>query len=194
MCGFYFPNFSIIFLAFRPKKIQQKRQPRKNIEDDDGDDSDSSVENYLVNPNEIDLASDFFDPNKIVEKNVPQFDCNVGLNLSDSEEEIFQPVPSTSQAGAVKLLDFNAHDNFHKELENAKEQLQNFKSTNFGQEEIGDVTKLLAIGEPSLVAKKSSQSKRKKVFSSSDESDFEEVEEGKFSSVIKSKSVSSLIS
>lgn len=123
------------------------------------------------------MASDFFDPNKIVASNVPKFDCNVGLNLTDSEEEIFEAVPSTSQT--VKLMDFDAHENFNKNLENAKEQLRNFTSTNFGQDNSNfNVTQLLAIGEPSLVAKKSSKSKRKDV--SSDESDFEEVEDRKY--------------
>lgn len=168
----------IVFLS-RIKKTKQKRSNRKNTEDED--DSDSSVEKYLVNPNEIDLASDFFNPNKIVAaSNVPDFDCNVGLNLSDSEEEIFEDVPSTSRDAAAKLLDFNTHENFNKDLENAKEHLRNFKSTNFGQDNCEvDVTKLLAIGEPSLAVKKSSKKKRKQVSISSDESDFEEVEEGK---------------
>lgn len=128
------------------------------------------------------MASDFFDPNKIVATNVPKFDCNVGLSLTDSEEEIFEAVPSTSQD--VKLMDFNAHENFNKNLENAKEQLRNFTSTNFGQENSTDnVTQLLAIGEPSLVAKKSSKSKKSKTKRkdvSSDESDFEEVEDRKY--------------
>lgn len=143
------------------------------------DDSDSSVENYLVNPNELDLASDFFNPDKAVASNVPNFDCNVGVSLSDSdEEETFEAVPSTS-AAAAKFMDFDSHHSFQRNLENAKEQLRNFKSKDFGQDNCDvDVNKLLAIGEPSLVAKKSTKSKRKEVMSSSDESDFEEVEEG----------------
>lgn len=165
----------ILLFFHRIKNIKRKRTARKNTEDDD--DSDSSVENYLLNPNEIDLGSEFFNPNKVVASNVPQFDCNVGLNLTDdSEEEVFEAVPSTSQDAVV--VDFNAHENFNKNLENAKEQLRNFKSTNFGHDNsVVDVKQLLEIGEPSLVAKKSLKSKRKDVVSS-DESDFEEVEEG----------------
>lgn len=160
-------------------KTKQKQSTRKDTVDDD--DSDSSVENYLVNPEEIDLASDFFNPNKSVASNVPEFDCNVGLNnLSDSEEEIFEAVPSTSRDAAAKLMNFNAHENFNEGLKNAKEHLRNFKSTNFGLDNSEvDVTKLLAMGEASLAAAKSTKSKRKKVANSSDESDFEEVAEGR---------------
>lgn len=163
----------MVLLSYRTKK---KLVSRKIYQDED--DSDSSVENYLVNPNEIDFSSDFFNPNKISQSNVPTFDCNIGLNLSDSDE-VFEGVPSTSRDAATKLLDFNHHANFNKQLERNKEHLRNLQSTNFGQENCeNDVSKLLAIGEPSLANSKPLKSKRKQALESSDESDFEEVIEG----------------
>lgn len=155
--------------------MKKKANSRRIHQDDD---SDSSVENYLVNPNEIDLASDFFNPNKIHQSNVPNFDCNVGLNLSDSDEEVFGELPSTSQDATTKL-DFMHHANFNKQLERDKEQLRNLQSTNFGQDNCeNDVSKLLAMGEPSLAASKSLKSKNSQHLEDSDESDFEEVIEG----------------
>lgn len=104
----------------------------------------------------------------------------MGLKLSDSDEEVFEAVPSTSQAAGVKFMefkDFDAEQSRKKQLQDALETLAKLKANNFG---LGDSVKnLLEIGEPSLAAKESSESKRKEVMDSSDESDFEDVEESK---------------
>lgn len=48
--------------------------------------SESSVEDYLVNPADIDLRSSFFMANKEKSPAPPQFDCNAGItNLSGSD-------------------------------------------------------------------------------------------------------------
>ncbi|XP_037044546.1 DNA repair protein complementing XP-C cells homolog isoform X5 [Bradysia coprophila] len=154
----------------RIKKGKPNSATRKDTEDDD--DSDSSVENYLVNPNEIDLSSDFFDPNKKVVLDAPKFDCNVGLKLSDSEEEVFEAVPSTSR----ELYNFSPLKNAQEQMKKVIQDLENFQANNYG---LGNAMKYLAMGEPLLATKKSSQPKHKDISNSSDESDFEEVEEGK---------------
>ncbi|ETN59946.1 DNA repair protein xp-c / rad4 [Anopheles darlingi] len=68
----------------------------------DGDeDSESSGDDYLVNPSELDLSSDFFRPTK-QEREQRQavdlfFDCNAGVELTDSEDEGSDCVPSGSK-------------------------------------------------------------------------------------------------
>lgn len=170
------------FYDSRKAKGKRKVATRKNTEDDD--DSDSSVDNYLVNPNDIDLSSDFFNPTKkTVVPDAPKFDCNVGLKLSDSEEEIFEAVPSTSQAAYVELADFEADQRRQKAIREMVENLKQFEADNYGFGNSEMVRKVLGLGEPALAATKSPQSKRKERLSSSDESDFEEVEESKWFNV-----------
>ncbi|KAM8711517.1 hypothetical protein ACLKA7_000632 [Drosophila subpalustris] len=74
--------------------------------------SESSVEDYLVNPADLDLRSSFFTATK--EKSpAPQFDCNAGIgNLSDSENG------SGSEDNNDSSLEDKAFD-FRDLLENA---------------------------------------------------------------------------
>uniref|UniRef100_A0A182XGG7 Rad4 beta-hairpin domain-containing protein n=1 Tax=Anopheles quadriannulatus TaxID=34691 RepID=A0A182XGG7_ANOQN len=56
-----------------------------------GDESESSGDDYLVDPSELDLNSDFFRPSEQEQEQRHAvnlyFDCNAGVELTDSEEE-----------------------------------------------------------------------------------------------------------
>lgn len=171
---------------FKPTGMAKAIAKRLNLVE--SGDSDSSCDDYLVNPNEIDLNSDFFAAGTSKQhgsanfkEEPPKFDCNIGV-LSDSDDDENDNIneePCTSS----KLLDFQGHQSFNKNLENVKEMLNNFKSSQFGREEHDvDITKLLAIGESSTkqTPVKESSAKMRKLKSTQaneSDSDWEEVGE-----------------
>uniref|UniRef100_A0A182K5T0 Rad4 beta-hairpin domain-containing protein n=1 Tax=Anopheles christyi TaxID=43041 RepID=A0A182K5T0_9DIPT len=69
----------------------KRTKPNSSAGEGVGDESDSSGDDYLVDPSELDLNSDFFRPS---EQETEQrqavnlyFDCNAGVELTDSEED-----------------------------------------------------------------------------------------------------------
>lgn len=168
-------------------------------------DSESSEDEGLVNPNEIDFNSEFFDvkTNKTQSQQadvVPTFDCNAGMNLSDSSDEdnedFAEVAPETSATGSAKkpsivdqinkkssseMHDFSSLQTFAKNLESAKAHLAKLNekegSTSKANADESDITKLLSLGEGG--GKVSSPSSRKRKHKDerqhSDDSDWENV-------------------
>lgn len=152
------------------------------------DESDSSSDDdNFVNPNELDLASDFFNKNQKTKNadEAPVFDCNAGMNLTDSSDGGSDD--DDDDNGSAKKVDLNRFTELHANLERAKAQLAktNFQPTVEEQKEAShiDVTALLSLGEGTSGQKHSSKQKKmksnkkvEKEFIDSDESDWEEVE------------------
>lgn len=166
-------------------------------------DSESSGDEGLVNPNEIDFNSEFFNVKANDQENQPQtsapvFDCNAGVNLSDSsdsDDEDFSEVPAQSKTDSPKkssvinkintkstkeMHDFSSLHSFAKNLESAKNQLQKLKQKEANAAKLNtdesDVTKLLSLGEgPSTSAGASRKRKHKDGGQHSDDSDWENV-------------------
>ncbi|KAL9915199.1 DNA repair protein complementing XP-C cells homolog isoform 1-T1 [Glossina fuscipes fuscipes] len=74
-------------------KMPNESNVRQENNENDGSSSDGSIYNYLVNPNEIDLQSSFFNKKSSeVRKSsspTPVFNCNAGLaDLTDSESDL----------------------------------------------------------------------------------------------------------
>lgn len=177
----------------------------------DSQDSDSSGDDYLVKPHEIDLKSNFFDV-KSTEKTdePPNFDCNAGMQLTDSEiedEDFIEPkkepdvknddeeLEDTDKKNSMiskinqessSRVNFNQLHQYTKDLERAKEQLKNMKSDTFKDDSNIDVSKLLAMGEGSVKVASSPKTvpvKRKRAGQESD-SDWEEVQ-GKVKRIVR---------
>lgn len=154
-------------------KYQGKKSITSSQEDDD---SDGSGDDYLIKPNNLDLKSSFFDVTQMSkttsEDKVPEFDCNAGMNLSDSEddEEEIKPTTLASQmieedeevktnskgsssliAGINKnsagQIDFHKLIQYNREATEAEEKLKNIKAATFKNEDNLNVSKLLAMGE-----------------------------------------------
>ncbi|XP_062563981.1 DNA repair protein complementing XP-C cells homolog [Armigeres subalbatus] len=90
------------------RKLEIKKEP---------DDDDSSGDDYLVDPEKLDLNSDFFLPKgdfekKQLESPAIQFDCNAGLEMDDSEEEVDDDEKSLS---TIKLEE-ESNGDFNKKL------------------------------------------------------------------------------
>lgn len=118
-------------------------------------DSESSDDDGLVNPNELDFSSEFFDVKKVAnrsneqESGAPSFDCNAGMKLSDSsdgddDDNEFTEV-ATDAAGTAtskkpsiidqinkksghEMHDFSSLESFAKNLESAKAQMEKLKA------------------------------------------------------------------
>ncbi|XP_067631906.1 DNA repair protein complementing XP-C cells homolog isoform X3 [Eurosta solidaginis] len=126
--------------------------------------SESSVDDYLVNPEDIDFQSSFFNVRNSEDKTTaltkpPVFDCNAGVGkLSDSGSEDNES--STEEQGNAKSFDFaNLLDNVNS-LERAKDTIakraaakeqENTKITGRSGNKCNtttmDVNTLLALGE-----------------------------------------------
>uniref|UniRef100_A0A8W7Q262 Rad4 beta-hairpin domain-containing protein n=1 Tax=Anopheles coluzzii TaxID=1518534 RepID=A0A8W7Q262_ANOCL len=69
----------------------KRTKPNSAPGDGTGDESESSGDDYLVDPSELDLNSDFFRPSEQEKEQRHAvnlyFDCNAGVELTDSEEE-----------------------------------------------------------------------------------------------------------
>ncbi|KXJ79455.1 hypothetical protein RP20_CCG000929 [Aedes albopictus] len=83
-----------LYRKYRPDLAggSKKEEKRKvEVKREKSEDDDSSGDDYLVDPNELDLNSEFFQTSmeQEVKKAEPaiEFDCNVGLEMEDSEEE-----------------------------------------------------------------------------------------------------------
>lgn len=87
--------------------------------------SESSVEDYLVNPADIDLRSSFFMANKEKSPAPPQFDCNAGItNLSGSDSGSGSEDNNDSSLGDDnKAFDFRGLLENANSLERTKEAL-----------------------------------------------------------------------
>lgn len=161
----------------------------KKVKLPNADDSDSSGDDYMVDPNNIDLNSDFFAPSTSkasATEQPPTFECNIGMNLSDSEEE--SDANETENEAVASALNFNTHEKFNRNLDAAKIYLSNFDAKDYGKDDnsLFDVTKLLAMGESS--SSKSTEAivtnKKRKKRSADSDSDFEEVAENKIEDVV----------
>lgn len=157
-------------------------------------DSESS-DDGLVNPDDIDLNSDFFAVKKTSNGNqqpcAPTFDCNAGMQLSDSsDDDELREVPDDSAAtkkpsvvdrinkkSSKEMHDFSSLQSFAKNLESAKAHLALLKEkeakSGKNQADESDITKLLSLGEG--VALTSISSRKRKHGRHSDDSDWENV-------------------
>lgn len=167
-------------------------------------DSDSSDDEGLVNPKELDFNSKFFDvkANKVdnqAEPSAPVFDCNAGMNLSDSSDdddgefaEVDADETDSSKKPSIinkinskssnEMHDFSSLQNFAKNLESAKAQLEKLKekdagaSTSKSAADESDITKLLSLGEGgATTASATGRKRRHKDGQHSDDSDWENV-------------------
>lgn len=159
-------------------------------------DSDSSDDEGLVNPNEIDYNSKFFDVNKDNENGeaAPVFDCNAGMNLSDSSgDEDLEDVPNDEEMSeenkktasiinkinkksSNEVHDFKNLREFAQNLETAKAHLAKLKNKETTAHKLNDdmdVTQLLSMGESASAAP--SQKRKRKDDAQSDDSDWENV-------------------
>lgn len=118
-------------------------------------DSDSSDDDGLVNPNELDFSSEFFDVKKVANRSnelepisAPAFDCNAGVKLSDSsdddDDDNFTEVAADAADTATpkkpsiidqinsksghEMHDFSSLQSFAKNLESAKAQMEKLKA------------------------------------------------------------------
>ncbi|XP_055918743.1 DNA repair protein complementing XP-C cells homolog [Eupeodes corollae] len=144
-------------------------------------DSESSGDDYLVNPDEIDLKSSFFDVKPSTSTSnenpdgVPKFDCNAGMQLSDSEEneddddetessKDMTITNSLKSATATKPVDLGYLQDFAKNMEKAKVQYKKHKERSLLQEQdakVDDVSSLLAMGEGTSTTATTSTKKTK---------------------------------
>lgn len=154
----------------------------KAIQDSD---SSSSDEEHFVNPNELDLNSEFFGNTGSVDQDeAPNFDCNAGICSNDSSDEDDEN-DKTSQVKARNASDLNRFHEFNENLVRAKSQLTKTKFTPTDINKVpatSDITTLLSMGEtgtfpPSKPIKSKNRKKRQeKDDNDSDDLDWEEVE------------------
>lgn len=160
-------------------------------------DSESSDEDGLVDPNEIDFSSTFFNAKANNQADgAPVFDCNAGVNLTDSsdgdEDESLEEVEDKpkgksslidkiNKKSSTEVHDFKNLQEFAKNLESAKAQLSKLKEKESAaaskvNDDI-DVTKLLSMGEGTSAAAAGTPSSRKRKHDNqmSDDSDWENV-------------------
>lgn len=141
-------------------------------------DSESSSDDYLIDSRTLDLKSKFFDvagPSTASTSSVPNFDCNVGLNLTDSDDDDeFEAVNEPAVKPTAVNLSRNV--NFNEDLEKAKKYLENFRSNSTVKNDQNlDVTKLLAIGESTAANNIPPVKKRKTARAAESDSDWEDV-------------------
>ncbi|XP_037827863.1 DNA repair protein complementing XP-C cells homolog isoform X1 [Lucilia sericata] len=127
-----------------------------NADEDSGSSSDSSIDNYLVNPEDLDIQSSFFNVEAKPIKRpsvspVPVFDCNAGLgNLTDSGSDDDQVEVKKDE----KAFDFNNLLEYAKSLERVKESVAKHNAEESSKKSSGstnidtlDVYAVLALGE-----------------------------------------------
>lgn len=173
------PELSKIFEKSKFQKKKILSTSGNSIEE--SSDSDSGDDN-LVDPNKLDLNSDFFNiPKKLNTPPPPDFDCNAGIdmNSSDESEDDFADVPEDDQNKSAGDVNFVKLQEFSKNLEVAKEHLKNYKAKKI--EEAGDVnvSQLLALGETEISKpdSKKSATKKKTRERNDSNSDWEDVQE-----------------
>lgn len=118
-------------------------------------DSGSSDDDGLVNPNELDFSSKFFDVKNVANQSneeesnaAPAFDCNAGMKLSDSSDdddgnefaEVGAEAEKTDTPKKASIInqinsksgnqmhDFSSLHSFAKNLESAKAQMEKLKA------------------------------------------------------------------
>ncbi|XP_053696724.1 DNA repair protein complementing XP-C cells homolog [Sabethes cyaneus] len=162
-------------------------------------DSESSGDEHLVNPEQLDLSSDFFKSGPSgagpSEAAHPDFDCNAGMHLSDSSDEDKKETLSFVESAETKgdtnrkliadinkksssFVQFENLEKFNKIVEQAKERVSSYNALEGKSDNSTDVGVLLAMGEHHTKEKgKESKSlaKIQKTKKDSD-SDWEEVE------------------
>lgn len=168
-------------------------------------DTESSDDDGLVNPNELDYSSEFFHVKKVTSEQessaAPLFDCNAGVKLSDSSEDdddanqftevstdtahndtpkkpsIIDQINSKS---GNEMHDFSSLQSFAKNLESAKAQMEKLKA----KEAIAstskdhtepDITKLLSMGEGAATSSSLGRKRKHKDGQHSDDSEWENV-------------------
>lgn len=150
----YTSHNTLLFTSRKPNPIVHKvvNKKRENCASDSG----SSGDDYLVDPNQLDIGSKFFQPGpsgiQSIPKPIPVFDCNAGLGqLSDSDssnnEDGMQDVCSESNSASVKHVNLNQNTLFMLNLEKAKEHFSNLKHVSTENDSSCDVGRLLALGE-----------------------------------------------
>ncbi|XP_043645408.1 DNA repair protein complementing XP-C cells homolog [Drosophila teissieri] len=121
----------------------------RNQHDPADSSSESSVEDYLVNPADLDLHSTFFAGGQKEKSPAPQFDCNAGItNLSDSGSEDNNESSFEDKAG--NAFDFRGLLENANSLERTRDALSKRNVTATpprSQAATMDVNALLALGE-----------------------------------------------
>ncbi|XP_075169823.1 DNA repair protein complementing XP-C cells homolog isoform X2 [Haematobia irritans] len=158
------PSASTSRTSSKNAKVPNESSAR-NRNEDEGSSSDGSIDNYLVDPEELDIQSSFFNvtTKKATDKPsvspVPDFDCNAGMgNLSESASEDDENNHSniSHKKENTSSFDFrNILENVNS-LERVKESLAKQASEEAKAKKSGvasskidtmDVYSLLALGE-----------------------------------------------
>ena len=163
------------------KQIKVKKVTKaKNSKTEKNYDSDSSVEDHLIHPCNLNLDSDFY--TSTMQKDEPQpniFDCNAGLRLSDTSDEEgdfrgFKDI--TNQKKLIEQINRNSFANieqigeFSQNLEAERQKLIDYNARNSKIDEEDDINELLSLGEKSANSKN-----RKKKKSNINTEDWEEI-------------------
>lgn len=128
------------------------------------DDSDSSSDEYLVDPKDIDLSSVFY--NILPKEMLPVPTKKIPSNILPTQDD-------TDVAGPSNPNDFGNYQRFAKNLEIAKDHLKQLNPNTFGQDENNDVKQLLALGE---MAENTVTKMDQEFMDDSENDDWEEVE------------------
>lgn len=182
---------------------EKKKIPKDQPEDPDSESSESSGDDHLIDPNELNLNLPFFQNTEPVPEEIretPVFECNIGVSLTqssgeESEEEEFEEIENTTEKvdgeekktsalvakinqASASSVDFQKLNNFSNELEKAKTDLKNFKSSKMEDNDF-NISQLLTMGETAKtsVPKGTSKTLKPKKKDDISDSDWEEVEE-----------------
>lgn len=162
---------------------QVNKPPKpKNLDDSD---SESSVDDYLVKPDQLDFNSEFFakpaqESAQETKDAPPKFDCSGGVKMSDeSDDDNMEAVPDSVADDSDKrktsttiskinqqssgVIDLQENFRFNQNLESAKEQLKQIQTKNFAN--TGDevnVEQLLMMGEEVAATVSSSKTEKSK--------------------------------
>ncbi|XP_023031840.1 DNA repair protein complementing XP-C cells homolog isoform X1 [Drosophila willistoni] len=127
--------------------------------DGDGSSSDSSGDDHLVNPADLDFGSSFFSTNREKSPAPPQFDCNAGITLSDSgsgsedNNESSNNEAEDDNAASTKAFDFRGLLENANSLEKTRDVLAKRATATPPTQKVSvasaqmDVNALLALGE-----------------------------------------------
>lgn len=148
-------------------KSSQPTAVQKPENNDENSESESSGDEGLVRPGDIDLDSDMFNaPSKVAavaSSDAPSFDCNAGIKLSDSsdsdddddDENDFVEASTSdmtetkgrnvliekiNQKSSGEVHDFSNLQQFAKNLESAKAHLQQMKDKEERAAKVGGAT------------------------------------------------------
>uniref|UniRef100_A0A1B0CUI9 Putative nucleotide excision repair complex xpc-hr23b subunit xpc/dpb11 n=1 Tax=Lutzomyia longipalpis TaxID=7200 RepID=A0A1B0CUI9_LUTLO len=161
------------------QEILERSRYEKSKKAADSDDSGSSGDEHLVPASELDLGSDFFSTKgQKAATPPPNFDCNIGTRLSDSEEDDEEPkdtkimstIVSRINQTSSKSVDFKKLSDFTEKKPTVGAGKDKGTADNL------DISSLLAMGESGSTEKKTSKSRKRPAPRDSD-SDWEEVED-----------------